>query len=118
MDIQMTGGPRATEAECQATIIAAARLGGWLVHAERPAQRRSLAWSTPIQGDPGFPDLVAAHPDRGVLAFIELKRRPNKVEPAQARWHRTLAALGADVRVWWVPEELDAVCRFLAGGAS
>lgn len=102
---------RATEAECQRTVIDAAKLCGWLVHAERPAQS-ARGWRTPVQGHAGFPDLVLVHPTRG-LAFIELKRRPNKVEDAQQAW---LDVLGrhADARVWWVPEQLHELCQFLA----
>jgi len=108
---------RATESECQRTIIDAAGLAGWMCHAERPAVRQSGRWSTPIAGHPGFPDLVLVHPARGILTFVELKRRPNKVEPAQARWHGALAAIGADVRVWYVPDDLDEILQFLTRGA-
>lgn len=99
-------GFRPSEADCQATIIAAAQTLGYLVHAERPA-RHNNAWATPIAGDAGFPDLaILGH---GHLAFVELKRKPNKIEPAQRRW---LDALGADphvfVMVIWVPEQLDS----------
>lgn len=105
--------PRATEAECQTTIIEAARLVGWLVHHTRPA-RTGDRWSTPIAGDPGAPDLLLAHPRHGVW-FVELKRRPNKVEPAQTRW---LLTLGQHVRaaVVWVPEDMPAFLRALATG--
>ena len=100
------GPPRATEAQCQATVVAAAKAAGWLVHAERPALIRPGRHATPIQGHPGFPDLVLAHERHRRLLFIELKRRPNHVEPAQARWHLALAAAGASTAVWWVPEDL------------
>lgn len=49
---------RATEAQCQATIIDAATRAGWLVHAERPAQSGKGRWMTNIQGHPGWPDLA------------------------------------------------------------
>jgi VRR-NUC domain-containing protein len=104
---------RPTEAQCQATIVAAAQMFGWLVHAERPAVRQSGRWSTPIQGTPGFPDLVLCHPYHRRLWFIELKRRPNRVEPAQQRWLDTLA-IHTDTRVVYVPEQMDALLRDLA----
>ena len=103
---------RATEAQCQATLIAAATRAGWRVHAERPAQVRTGRWATNVQGHTGWPDLALAHPDRGFL-LVELKRKPNRIEPAQQAWHDLLRAAGIDVQVWWVPEELDARCAWL-----
>lgn len=112
----MTPHPRATESQCQATIVAAALLAGWMVHAERPAQHQSGRWGTPIQGNPGFPDLVLLHPYHRLLWFVELKRKPNKVEPAQQRWHDALGLLDVEgqgvpwvqTSVVWVPEQMDA----------
>ena len=110
----MTAARRATELQCQATLIAAAKRGGWLVHAERPALTQSGRWATNVQGDTGWPDLVLVHPERGML-LVELKRKPSgRVQPNQQRWHDTLAAAGHPVAVWWVPEELDARCAELA----
>lgn len=96
---------RPTEAECQRTIVEAARLGGWMVHAERPAMRQSGTWSTPIQGDAGFPDLVMVRGTR-VLA-VELKRRPRKIDGAQLLWLRAFTRAGVDARLVYVPEQLD-----------
>lgn len=106
--------PRASEADCQATIVEAARATGWLVHHARPAQIRPGVWATALQGNAGFPDLVLAHPRHGVW-FVELKRKPNKVEPAQTTW---LLTLGRHVRaaVVWVPEDMPAFLRALATG--
>lgn len=102
---------RATEAQCQATIIAAAKRGGWRVHAQRPALQRSGKWSVAIQGDPGYPDLTISHPLRGTH-FLELKRAPNKVEPAQQQWLNLLP----NSRVVWVPEHLDECLAWLESG--
>ena len=101
---------RATEADCQRTIIEAARLAGWLVHHTRPAQMQSGKWATPLQGDPGFVDLVLCHPARGLLWFVELKRKPNKATAAQQQWMFALADVSDDISVQfvWVPDELDA----------
>ena len=99
---------RATERECEDTIIAAAKILGWLCHAERPAQS-GRGWRTPIRGDAGWPDLVLVRGWR--ILFVELKRKPNRVEPAQQTWLTTLTAAGAEARVVWVPEGLD---EFLA----
>ena len=103
--------PRATEAQCQATIIDFATRLGYLVHAERPAQTGRGRWLTNIQGHTGWPDLAIVHPYHRSLWLVELKRSPNKVEPAQTRW---LDALGQfddgwiRVRTIWVPEGMTA----------
>lgn len=103
---------RATEAECQRTIVHGARLCGWYVHHNRPAQMRSGRWSTPIIGHVGFPDLVLVHPVAG-LWFVELKRRPNKLTDEQRAWGVALGAF-ATWRCVWVPDELDAFVQELA----
>lgn len=97
----------ATEAEYETTIIEAARLGGWLVHAERPA-RTARGWRTPIRGHVGWPDLFLAHPGRRPLA-LELKRKPNKPTPEQASWLLVLELAGIDARLVHVPDDLDAL---------
>jgi len=71
-----------TEAQCQSTIVQAARTLGYLVHHTRPAYRQSGRISTPIQGDAGFPDLVIA--GHGRVWFVELKRKGNKPTDKQA----------------------------------
>lgn len=106
-------GERATERACQDAIVAAARIGGWRVLAIRPAVGRKGRWQSPIQGDPGFPDLTLVHPRLG-LRFVELKRWPNKLEPAQEAWKVALDAAGAKWRLVWVPEELRSFCQELA----
>jgi len=94
-----------TEAECQTTIVEAAHLGGFLVHHARPA-RTDKGWRTPLQGDAGFPDLVLA--GHGRVIVVELKRRPNKLTPAQVRWQRELLAADVDYRLLWMPDDLTA----------
>lgn len=119
----MSGPRRATELECQETIVHAARVCGWLVHAERPAMQRSGKWSTAIQGHPGFPDLVLVTPQRHQIHFVELKRRPNKVEPAQTVWLAAIEEVGrafpfVHSHVWWVPEGLDRALEFIRQGGT
>jgi hypothetical protein len=106
-------GVRAVERECQATVVEAAHTLGYRVLAIRPALTRQQRWQSPIQGDAGYPDLTLVHPKAGVL-FVELKRGPNKLEPAQAAWGEALIAAGAVWRLVWVPEELDGFCQELA----
>jgi hypothetical protein len=104
---------RASEADCQRTIVDAATRLGWLVHAERPAQSGKGRWMTNIQGHAGWPDLVLVKDNR--LVMVELKRRPYKVKPEQTRWHDALRAAGVVCGVVWVPEGLDRFLGFLAG---
>lgn len=114
----MTTTPRATELQSEDTIIAAAILHGWRVHGERAAMRQSGKYSTPIKGHPGWPDLVLVHPYHRRMLAVELKRHPNRVEPAQQAWHEALATVGIDVQVWWVPECLPTVLALLANGGE
>ena len=90
---------RINEAALQAAVIELARLHGWLVMHQRPAQVRPGRWITPTTGDIGFPDLVLAHPSRGVI-FAELKTAVGRVSAEQQKWIATLKAAGCEVHVW------------------
>jgi hypothetical protein len=104
---------RAKELECEQTILSAAKIAGWRRHGERPAQSRKK-WSTPIKGDPGWPDLVLV---RGpVMLCVELKRHPNTVDPEQLEWLRVLGKVpGVWALLVWVPEDMDAFNEALFG---
>ena len=82
------------EAQWQAQVVQLAQTFGWLVQHTRPAKVGDK-WVTPITGNVGFPDLVLAHPERGVL-FAELK------------------AGGAECYLWR-PDDLTAVLKRLRG---
>jgi hypothetical protein len=84
-----------TEAKLQANVIELARVYGWLVHHTRPAQRQSGSWSTPIQGDAGYPDLTLAKP--GSLLLVELKSQRGTRTRDQIRWAQ---ALHPHYRLW------------------
>jgi hypothetical protein len=90
---------RGPESEFQSAVIEAAHWHGWIVHHTRAVQLRPGVWATPLQGDSGFPDLVLAHPDRGVI-FAELKSARGRLSSEQDRWIRTLVACGAEAYVW------------------
>jgi hypothetical protein len=47
------------ERDWQSRVVGYARLRGWLVNHARPATTAG-GWRTPVQGDPGFPDLALA----------------------------------------------------------
>lgn len=78
---------RISEAELQSAIIELAQRSGWLVHHARPA-RKASGWSTPIQGNRGFPDLVLAK--NGCVLFAELKSERGRVSSEQRAWMAVL----------------------------
>jgi hypothetical protein len=94
----MSKGLPMSEAELQSAVIEMAQLFGWLCHHGRASQSKSGRWSTAVQGDVGFPDLVLAR--AGEVLFIELKSANNRLTQPQECWQ---AALGALV---WRPEQL------------
>ena len=92
-------------------VLDLARLTGWMCHHCRPAQVRNGKWVTPIQGDPGFPDLILAKPGRLVVA--ELKSARGRVTPVQAEWLDAFAGTAVEVFVWrpadWASGTIRAV---------
>ena len=102
-----------TERQFTVMIVRLARLHGWLVAHFRPAMNRRGKWSTAIQGDVGFPDLILIHPRRGKALAIELKVRGRKPEPDQVRWLAAFAQAGVESAVW-MPEQWDQIAATLA----
>lgn len=96
-----------SEAAFQRAVIEIAKWERWLVHHTRPAQMRSGRWATPIQGDAGFPDLVLAHPARGLI-FAELKSAVGRVSDQQTEWLETLRANGVEAYIWR-PRDLQTI---------
>lgn len=104
-----------TEAEFTDRTVALFRACGWLVHHDRPA-RTDQGYRTAIQGNAGFPDLVAIR--AGHLVVAELKVGRGKTTPAQDRWLRSFQMVedrgtGLIVRLWR-PEhqpEIEAVAK-------
>lgn len=72
-----------------------AKLLSWHATHFRPARVRDDRWATPIQGEPGFPDLVLAR--HGVVLLVELKRHGGRLSEAQKVWAR---AIGSSYRLW------------------
>lgn len=95
-----------TEGEFQGQVIHLAMLLGWQVNHQRPAQVGGR-WLTATQGHTGFPDLVLAHPTRGVI-FAELKTQRGRLSPHQQAWQHALIAGGAECYVWR-PDQLDTI---------
>ena len=77
-----------------------------MVHHTRPAQT-AKGWRTPIQGDPGYPDLTMAR--AGKVVWAELKSEKGKLSDAQIGW---CSAIGP-VHVWR-PSDWDTVVEVLA----
>lgn len=99
---------------------------GYLVHHDRPAAGSRGEWSTAIQGDAGFPDLVLGHPQTGALFFVELKREGKNPTPDQGLWLETFAIRHPDdaliVQVWrprdWLSGKIERILRFQARGRT
>lgn len=86
------------EKDFQASVLELARLRGWRRHAERPA-RSEKGWSTAIQGDPGWPDLVLVRPPR--LVIVELKTATGRLAPEQEHWLMLLRQCpGVEIYLW------------------
>lgn len=73
-----------TEDELVRAILEALRITGWRAVHYRPA-RTARGWRTPLSGDAGAPDIIAIHPDRGVL-LIEAKSDIGRLRPEQLEW--------------------------------
>ena len=105
--------PAISEQEWQDQVLDLAHLYGWLIHHCRPAQNRSGRWSTPIQGDPGFPDLVLARGGR--VVFAELKNQQGRLNINQTVWQNAIAGTWLQGAEWycWRPADLALVQRAL-----
>ncbi len=75
------------EGELQTAVIDYAHLRGWLAMHTRPAWTKGHM-ATPIQGDPGFPDVVFAR--RGMVLFVEFKSEKGSLTRDQEKWQLAL----------------------------
>lgn len=90
-----------TERELQDAVLELAALTGWMAHHDRPAQRADGSWTTAIQGDVGFPDLVLLRAPR--LIFAELKAERGSLTLGQTQWLGALELVRSpttEVHVW------------------
>lgn len=94
-----------TEAQWQRTVMECAAWQGWRVY-HVPDSRRVT--------DPGFPDLVCVHPDRGEVVWLELKTNKGRVKPAQREWLAALRKAGQRAYVAR-PRDVEKVERLLQG---
>ena len=86
---------------------------GWKCHHVRPGITSNGRYMTHVQGHVGFPDLVMAHPTRGVI-FAELKSDTGRISDAQKDWIIVLSEADAEVHVWR-PVDLSTIQRRLEG---
>lgn len=86
-----------TEAQLQDAVIAFATTHKWRVMHTRPAWSNSR-WVTPIQGDPGFPDLVLARDGR--VLFFEVKTEKGKLMRDQVAWRVALDGCESEDDDW------------------
>lgn len=97
---------KVSEAGFTDSVIAYARLRGWVVAHFRPA-RTAKGWRTAVSGDgAGWPDLFMVRDDRAIAA--ELKIPPNKLSAAQCAWVKALEAAGIPVYVW-TPDDWESI---------
>lgn len=96
-----------TEDDFKVRVMDTARHHGWLRHHSRPALTKQ-GWRTPLEGDPGLPDLVLARDD--VVLLVELKSDTGYPTPMQRAW---LAAAGPHARLWR-PRDWDAALAELS----
>jgi len=84
-----------SESDFQWALVVVAQHFGWMVTHFRPALTQSGRWTTPLQGDRGFPDTVLARD--GVTIFAELKTNKGRLSAEQKQW---IEHLGESGRVW------------------
>ena len=99
-----------SEDEFTDQVIALFQTYGWkVVHFDR-ARKKNGGWRTPIRGDPGSPDILAAR--LGKVIYAELKVGRNKPTEAQNEW---LHHLGDNAYVWY-PTDWDTIVMVVSGG--
>ena len=87
--VKLFANDHLAEKDFQSQVIALAKGEGWLTYHVYDSRR----------SEAGFPDLVLAHPERGVI-FAELKTDSGNTTDAQDLWFFTLESGGAEVYVW------------------
>lgn len=121
----ITGGPDALarrlaqdekEIPFQTKIVKFAREHGWKVHHTRPARKADGSWSTPIQGDKGFPDLVLLKraTDGSTKAIaVELKSQRGATTPEQDEWLDLFRGIPSVHVAVWRPLDSDEIWALL-----
>jgi hypothetical protein len=92
-----------SEDEFTDQVIAVLQLHGWLVVHFRKARKANGGWMTPIKGNAGSPDIIAAK--FGQVLMAELKVGRNKPTPEQSLW---LHHAGKHAYLWY-PKHWDQI---------
>ena len=92
-------------------IIHVARFYQWLAHHTRPALTQSGRYITPLQGDPGFPDLTLAR--RRTLYIVEAKTEKGRLAPNQITWGDNLPLENGTYQVWR-PRDWPRIIKLLS----
>ncbi|GIW61128.1 MAG: hypothetical protein KatS3mg087_2194 [Patescibacteria group bacterium] len=101
------------ERDFQKFIIRVALGHGWLVQHTVAVPVGWGGYFTPIQGTPGFPDLVLTHPIHKKTLFVELKRDSQKPRESQKIWLNSLAESGSTVCLWQ-PRLMGEILEYLS----
>ena len=101
-----------SEAEFSGQVYELAQQTGWRCHHGRPGRSAAGRWSTPIQGDVGFPDWVMVRGDR--LIFAELKTSNGQATPDQVEWLQALDRVEYVTAQLWRPHDLTEIATLLS----
>ncbi len=99
-------GNQQTEADFQQAVLDLATACGW----------RHFHVHNSFRSDPGWPDLVLAHPVRRKALFVELKAGVKQPTPAQDAWLEVLHVCGLETRIWR-PSAWESIEKELKGEA-
>ena len=99
----------ATEAIFQDKVMHIAKMNGWHIHHASP-HKVGKTWRS--DGN-GTPDLILAHPTRGLI-FAELKTERGKMSTSQKLW--ALAISPWAEYYLWRPNQLDLIATRLGKG--
>lgn len=82
-------------------VIELAKLRGWdqITHF-RSAMNRRGRWETPLQGNPGWPDLFMCRSRTGQVLAPELKAEKGRLSVEQENWLAALRSCGITAPVW------------------
>lgn len=123
----MTARPAMTEEQVQGVVTGALRAYSWRFYHSRAAQAKDGRWLTPMQGDSGFPDLIAAKDGRQLALECKSTKGAKKPKPGargselerlirweqQEAWLEALAPM-SELSQFVGPDELDEVLRVIA----
>ena len=98
----------ASERLFQDKVEQIAKMNGWLIFHASPKMVRPGVWRSDGKG---FPDLVLAHKNRGLI-FAELKSQHGRLSFDQTQWLGAISAAGVEHYVWR-PDMLNLIATRL-----